>query len=36
MIVGIFPALMWVHSSFAALYESVLQEKEKSVEEIAA
>jgi hypothetical protein len=29
LIVGIFPALMWICSSFAALYESVLREKEK-------
>jgi uncharacterized membrane protein len=36
MIVGIFPAIMWVCSSFATLYESVLREKEKPVEEIAA
>ena len=28
MIVGIFPAIMWVCSSFATLYESVLREKE--------
>jgi hypothetical protein len=35
MIVGIFPAIMWVCSSFATLYESVLQEKEKPVEQIA-
>jgi hypothetical protein len=28
LIVGIFPAIMWVSSSFAALYESVLREKE--------
>jgi hypothetical protein len=32
MIVGIFPAIMWVCSSFAALYESVLREKEEPVE----
>jgi hypothetical protein len=32
MIVGIFPALMWICSSFAALYESVLREKEPVVE----
>jgi hypothetical protein len=30
-IVGIFPALMWVSSSFATLYQSVLLEKEKPV-----
>jgi hypothetical protein len=32
LIVGIFPALMWISSSFASLYESVLREKEKPVE----
>jgi hypothetical protein len=36
MIVGIFPAIMWVCSSFASLYESVLREKEKPVEAVAA
>jgi hypothetical protein len=36
MIVGIFPAIIWVCSSFAALYESVLREKEKPVEVITA
>ena len=36
MIVGIFPAIMWICSSFAALYESVLREKEKPVEAVAA
>jgi hypothetical protein len=34
LIVGIFPAIMWVCSSFATLYESVLNEKEKSVEQL--
>jgi hypothetical protein len=34
MLVGIFPALIWVKSSFASLYQSVLLEKEKPVEEI--
>jgi hypothetical protein len=29
MIVGIFPAIIWVSGSFAALYESVLREKER-------
>jgi len=28
LIVGIFPAIMWICSSFATLYESVLREKE--------
>ena len=36
LIVGIFPALIWISSSFAALYESVLREKEKPVEAPAA
>jgi uncharacterized membrane protein len=36
MIVGIFPAIMWVSSSFATLYQSVLKEKEKPVEAVAA
>jgi hypothetical protein len=34
MIIGIFPAIVWVSSSFASLYESVLREKEKPVEQI--
>jgi hypothetical protein len=36
LIVGIFPAIMWISSSFASLYESVLREKEKPAEQIAA
>lgn len=32
LIVGIFPAIIWISSSFASLYESVLREKEKPVE----
>jgi len=32
MIVGILPALIWVKSSFASLYQSVLLEKEKPTE----
>lgn len=32
IIVGIFPAVVWVSSSFASLYESVLKEKEAPVE----
>jgi len=36
LIVGIFPALIWICSSFASLYESVLREKEKPAEVIAA
>jgi hypothetical protein len=35
-IVGIFPAIIWVSSSFAALYESVRLEKEGPREEVAA
>ena len=35
MLVGIFPAIMWICSSFAALYESVLREKEPAVEVVA-
>ena len=31
LIVGVFPAIMWVSSSFASLYESVLREKEPTV-----
>lgn len=36
LFVGIFPATMWVKSSFASLYQSVLIEKEKPVEVAAA
>ena len=32
MIIGIFPAIMWVSCSFATLYQSVLLEKEKPAE----
>jgi hypothetical protein len=32
MIVGIFPAIIWIASSFATLYQSVLLEKEKPAE----
>ena len=35
LIVGIFPAMMWVSSSFASLYESVLREKEPAVDVVA-
>ena len=35
LFVGIFPATIWVKSSFAALYQSVLLEKEKPVEAAA-
>jgi hypothetical protein len=34
LIVGIFPAIIWICSSFAALYESVLKEKEAPVVEV--
>jgi hypothetical protein len=36
LIVGIFPAIIWISSSFASLYESVLREKEPKVEVAAA
>lgn len=36
MIVGIFPAIIWVSSAFATLYQSALLEKEKPVEAAAA
>jgi len=36
LIVGVFPAAIWVSSSFAALYESVLREKEKPSEAVIA
>jgi hypothetical protein len=36
VIVGIFPAIIWISSSFASLYESVLRENEKPAEQIAA
>jgi len=36
LLVGIFPALVWISSSFASLYESVLMEKEQPAEEITA
>lgn len=36
VIVGIFPAIIWISSSFASLYESVLREKEKPAEAIPA
>lgn len=36
LIVGIFPAIIWVSSSFASLYESILKQKEKPVEVISA
>lgn len=36
LIVGMFPAIIWICSSFAALYESVLREKEKKMEPVIA
>jgi uncharacterized membrane protein len=36
LIVGIFPAIIWVSSSFASLYQAVLLEKEKPAEPVAA
>lgn len=36
LIIGIFPAIMWISSSFATLYESVLKEKEKVAEAVPA
>ena len=36
LIVGIFPAIIWISGSFASLYESVLREKEKPAEQIPA
>ena len=38
MFIGIFPAIMWISSSFASLYQSVLLEKEKpaEIEQVAA
>jgi hypothetical protein len=37
-LIGVFPAIMWISSSFAALYQSVLLEKEKpaEVQQVAA
>jgi hypothetical protein len=34
MIVGIFPAIIWISGSFASLYQSVLIEKEKPAEPV--
>lgn len=36
LFVGVLPADMWVKSSFASLYQSVLDEKEKPAEPVAA
>jgi hypothetical protein len=34
LIIGIFPAIIWVWSSFASLYQSILLEKEKPAEPV--
>ncbi|MDQ1297126.1 MAG: hypothetical protein QG611_1105, partial [Bacteroidota bacterium] len=36
MLVGVLPAMVWVSGSFASLYQSVLLEKEKPAEPVAA
>jgi hypothetical protein len=36
LLIGVFPAIIWVCSSFATLYESVLQKNEKPAEQVAA
>jgi len=36
LLVGVLPATIWIKSSFASLYQSVLLEKEKPVEVPAA
>ncbi len=36
LIVGIFPAVIWIGSSFATLYESVLREKDKAAAAVVA
>jgi hypothetical protein len=36
MIVGVFPAAIWISGSFASLYQSVIVEKEKPAEPVAA
>ena len=36
MIVGVFPAIIWISSSFATLYQSVLLEKEKPADPVVA
>ena len=36
LVVGVFPAIIWINSSFAALYESALREKESSPETIVS
>ena len=36
ILVGIFPAIIWINSSFATLYESVLREKESATEMVAS
>jgi len=32
LLIGIFPALIWIGSSFASLYESILRQNEKPAE----
>jgi hypothetical protein len=32
LLVGVLPAIMWISSSFASLYQSVLLQKEKPAE----
>jgi len=36
ILVGVLPAMMWISTSFATLYQSVLNEKEKPAETVAA
>jgi len=35
LLVGVFPAIIWIWSSFATLYESIIQVKEKPVGQVA-
>jgi hypothetical protein len=34
LLIGVFPAAMWIGSAFASLYESVLRENEKPAEPV--
>ncbi len=36
LLIGVFPAAMWIGSSFASLYESVTREKEQPAEQVIA
>lgn len=36
LIIGVFPAMIWISGSFASLYESVLREKDNPVEVVTA